>query len=60
MAVPQQRDPGTDQREFAPVGARLARPCETWTSLSDHVVPAILALVGSAGLVEATCLEPSS
>ncbi len=42
------------------IDARLARFCNAWTSFSEHFVPAILALVGAAGVVEATWLQPSS
>ena len=57
QAAPQQRDPGTDLRDLASVDARLARLCAAWASLPEHV---ILALVESAGVVEAERLQPPS
>ena len=60
LAAPQQRDPGTDLHDLASVDARLERVCAAWSSLPEHVVLAILALVDSAGVVEANRLQPSS
>jgi hypothetical protein len=40
--------------------SRLARLVEAWPSLPEHVVLAIIALVDSAGRVEASRLQPPS
>ena len=60
MAAPQQRGPGTDSHELAAVDARLARLCAAWASLPEHVILAILALVDSVGLMDASSLQPPS
>jgi hypothetical protein len=59
-AAPQQRDTGTDLHDLASVDARLERLCAAWASLPEHVILAILALVDSAGVVEADRLQPLS
>ena len=58
--MPQQSDAVTDRHGLASVDARPVRHDEAGISLSGQVVLALLALVGSAGVVEATCLQPSS
>jgi hypothetical protein len=60
LAAPQQRDPGTELHDLAAIDARLERVCAAWSSLPEHVILAILALVESAGVVEAERLQPSS
>src|SRR4051794_8378472 len=60
LAAPQQRDPGTDLQYLAAVDARLACVCAAWSSLPEHVILAVLALVDSAGAVEAVRLQPPS
>lgn len=59
LAAPQHREPGTDRHDLAAIDARLARLCAAWTSLPEHVILAILALVDSADVVEADRLQPS-
>src|SRR5262249_14932563 len=54
------RAPGPERHGWASVDARLARLRAAWPLLSKHDIPAILALVGSAGVVGATRLQPSS
>jgi hypothetical protein len=56
LAAPQERDPDANLHELAAVDARLARLCAAWTSLPEHIILAILALVDSTG-VEAERLE---
>lgn len=60
LPVPRRRDAVTDRHGLAAVVARPARHGEAWISLSEPVVLAILVLAGSAGVVEAPCLQPSS
>src|SRR3954451_9269304 len=60
LAAPQQRDPGINLYDLAAVDARLARLCAAWASLPEYVILAILALVDSAGVVEADRLQPPS
>jgi hypothetical protein len=60
LTAPQQRDSGTDLHDLSAVDPRLARLCAAWTSLPEHVVLAILALIDSAGVVEADRLKPPS
>src|SRR5438067_10818469 len=60
LAAPQQRDPGTDLHESAAIDARLERLCAAWSSLPEHVILAIVALVDCASIVEADRLQPPS
>jgi hypothetical protein len=53
LAAPQQRDPGNGWQFVEPIDTRLERICLAWDSLPEHVILAILALVDSAGVVEA-------
>src|SRR4051794_15781044 len=60
LAAPQRRDPGINLYDLAAVDARLARLCAAWASLPEYVILAILALVDSAGVVQADRLQPPS
>jgi hypothetical protein len=48
LAAPQQRDPCTDLQNLTAFDSRLARLCAPCSSLPEHVVLAILALIDSA------------
>ena len=51
---------GADCQRMSRTDSRLARLCETWPSLPEHVILAILALVDSSPVAEARRLQPPS
>ena len=58
LAAPQQRDPGTVLHDLAAVDGRLARLRAAWTSLPEHIILAILALVDSTGVWRQNASKP--
>ena len=58
LAAPQPSDPDTDRQHLSPIDPRLARLCEAWPSLPEHVILVILALADPSRVVEATGIKP--